>query len=168
MPARKTLLIVYHSLTGGTQQMAEAAHRAAAAEGGDALEVRLLTAAQAGPADVLAADGFLFGTPENLASMSGQLKDFFDRTYYAALEQLNGRPYGSMVCAGSDGHNAARQLERIATGWRLRPISDPLIVCTHAQTPQAILAAKRIPPQDLARCANLGQALAAGLALGVF
>lgn len=168
MAACKTLLIVYHSQTGGTHQMAEAARLAAAAEGGDALDVRLLAAAEAGPADVLAADGFLFGTPENLAAMSGQLKDFFDRTYYAALDQLNGRPYACMVCAGSDGHNAARQLERIATGWRLRPIAEPLIVCTHAQTPQAILAAKRIPPEDLARCASLGQAMAAGLAMGVF
>jgi len=73
-----------------------------------------------------------------------------------------------MICAGSDGHGAARQLARIATGWRLRPVADPLIVLTHAQTPEAILAAKTIPPADLASCSNLGTALATGLALGVF
>jgi multimeric flavodoxin WrbA len=162
----KTLLIVQHSMTGGTRQMAEAAARGAAAE--EALQVRLLHAAAAGPADVLAADGYLFATPENLATMSGVMKDFFDRCYYAALDRLNGRPYASMVCAGSDGSGAARQLERIATGWRLKMAAPALIVCTHAQTPEAILAPKRIGAADLQRCEEIGAALAGGLALGVF
>ena len=46
------------------------------------------------------------------------MKDFFDRTYYAVLDGINGRPYAALICAGSDGQNAARQIERIATGWR--------------------------------------------------
>ena len=166
MTASRTLLIVYHSMTAGTRQMAEAACAGAAAEGG--VTVRLLHAAQAGGDDVLAADGYLFATPENLAAISGQLKDFFDRSYYAALDQINGRPYASLVCAGSDGSNAARQIARIATGWRLQAVAEPLIVCTHAQTPQAILAPKQLGAPDLERCRALGQALAAGLALGVF
>ena len=173
----KTLLIVYHSMTGGTRQMAEAAAAAARAEAaadpsGPALQaqvqVKLLRAEQAGPEQLLAADGYLFATAENLAAIAGLMKDFFDRCYYPALDQLNGRPYAAMVCAGSDGHNAARQLQRIATGWRLAEVAPPLIVCTHAQTPEAILAPKQIGPEDLRRCAELGAALAAGLALGVF
>lgn len=166
MSTSKTLLIVYHSMTGGTHQMAEAVRAGAAAEGG--VSVRLLHAAQAGPRDVLASDGLVFATPENLAAISGQLKDFFDRSYYAVLNRINGRPYACLVCAGSDGHNAARQLERIATGWRLKPVAEPLIVCTHAQTPEAILAPKQIGEDDLAACRALGESLAAGLALGVF
>jgi multimeric flavodoxin WrbA len=160
------LLIVYHSLTGGTRQMAEAA--AAAAMGETGVAVRLLPAPQAGPADVLAADGYIFATPETLASIAGLMKDFFDRTYYPALDRIAGRPYAALICAGSDGQNAARQLARIALGWRLRPVAEPLIVCTRAQTPEAILAPKTIPPADLARCADLGAALAAGLAAGIF
>lgn len=162
----KTLLIVYHSMTGGTRQMAEAALAGAAEEGG--VTVRLLHAAQAGPDDVLAADGYLFATPENLAAISGQLKDFFDRCYYPALDRINGRPYACLICAGSDGQNAVRQIERIATGWRLKPVAEPIIVCTHAQTPEAILAPKQIGAEALERCRALGQALATGLALGVF
>lgn len=162
----RTMLIVFHSLTGGTRQMAEAAARGAAAQAG--AQVRFLEASKAGAADVLQADGYLFATPENLAAMAGMMKDFFDRTYYAALDRIGGRPYAIMVCAGSDGQNAVRQIERIATGWRLRPIADPIIVCTHAQTPEAIFAAKTIPPPDLGRCEELGAALAAGLALGIF
>ena len=162
----KTLLIVYHSFTGGTRQMAEAAARAAGSEEG--VTVRLLCAPDAGPADVLAADGYLFAAPENLAALAGLMKDFFDRCYYPVLGQANGRPYAAMICAGSDGSNALRQLERIATGWRLKQIAPSLIVCTHAQTPERILASKIIGADDLARCAELGAGLAAGLAAGVF
>ena len=161
-----SLLIVFHSQTGGTQAMAEAAARGAAAE--PALQVRLLHAADAGPADVLGADGYIFAAPEYLAAMAGVVKDFFDRSYYAALDRIAGRPYATLVCAGSDGQNAARQIERIATGWRLRSVAEPLIVCTHAQTPEAILARKHIGPADLQRCSDLGAALAGGLALGIF
>src|SRR3712207_4652920 len=162
----KALLIVFHSVTGGIRQMAEAAARGAAAEADVA--VRLLPASQAQPSDVLTADGYIFGTPENLAAVSGLMKDFFDRTYYPVLERINGRPYATLICAGSDGHNAARQIERIATGWRLKPIADPLIVCTHAQTPEAVLAPKVIGPDDLKRCEELGAALAAGMSIGMF
>jgi len=162
----KTLLIVHHSLTGGTRQMAEAAAHAAANEPN--LATRLLTAAQATPDDVLNADGYVFATPENLATMAGVMKDFFDRCYYLALDRINGRPYATMICAGTDGHNTARQIARIVTGWRLRAVADPLIVCTRAQTPEAILAPKVIAEDDLARCAELGAAMAAGLAEGIF
>ncbi|MEQ6307248.1 flavodoxin family protein [Delftia acidovorans] len=167
MNASKTLLIVYHSMTGGTRQMAEAARDGAAAEG-QGVQVSLLHASEAGPDDVLSADGYLFATPENLAAISGQLKDFFDRSYYAALDHLNGRPYASLICAGSDGQNAARQIARIATGWRLKPVAEPLIICTHAQTTEAILAPKRIAAAELEQCRALGEAMGAGLALGVF
>ena len=162
----KTLLIVFHSRTGGVGQMAAAAARGAATEQG--VRTRLLAATQAEPDDVLQADGFLFAAPENLASMSGPMKDFFDRAYYPVLDRIQGRPYASMVCAGSDGHNAVRQIARIATGWRLREVAEPIIVCTHAQTADAILAPKHIAAAELERCRALGAALAAGLALGVF
>lgn len=162
----KSQLIVYHTMTGGILQMARAAAAGAAQEAG--VMVTMLSASESGPAHVLAADGFIFATPENLASMAGALKDFFDRSYYAVLDRVNGRPYASLVCAGSDGSNAARQIQRIATGWRLRSVAEPLIVCTHAQTPEDLLRAKQIAATDLERCAALGATMASGLALGVF
>ena len=162
----KTLLIVFHSMTGGTRQMAEAAANGAASE--PEIRVRLLRAQDASPADVLEADGYLFAAPENLGAMSGMMKDFFDRTYYAAVNRIAGRPYAVLVCAGSDGENAAGQIQRIATGWRLKPIAAPLIVCTHAQTPEAILFPKEIGAYDRGRCEEAGTTMAAGLALGIF
>jgi multimeric flavodoxin WrbA len=162
----KTLLIVFHSLTGGTAQMAKAAADGAA--GAPDVVVRLIVAGDAVADDVLAADGYIFATPENLAAIAGRMKDFFDRTYYPALDRINGRPYASLICAGSDGENAARQIARIATGWRLRAVAEAVIVCTHAQTPEAILAPKTIAQADLQRCRDLGAGFAAGLAAGIF
>jgi len=158
------LLIIYHSRTGGSQQMAQAAYDAARQE----TDTILKPADQAGPDDILAADGYLFCAPENLAALSGVMKDFFDRCYYPVLGRIEGRPYAQMICAGSDGENAMRQTARIAQGWRLRPVQEALIICTHAQTPEAILAPKTIPDDQLAKCRDLGQALAAGLAMGLF
>jgi multimeric flavodoxin WrbA len=166
MSIMKQLLIVYHSHTGGAAQMARAA--AAGAGGVEGINVRLLAAPAAGPQDLLESNGFLFVCPENLAAIAGLMKDFFDRSYYAVLEQLNGRPYATLICAGSDGSNAARQIERIATGWRLREIAPPLIVCTHAQTSEQILRPKQIGAADLARCQEMGATIAAGLALGIY
>ncbi len=162
-----SLLIVYHSETGGTQQMAGAAAQGAI-ESEPRVRTRLVHADVAGADDLLAADGYLFATPENLAAICGVVKHFFDRTYYAVLDRLVGRAYGAMVCAGSDGANAARQLERIAAGWRLRAIAPPLIVCTHAQTTEEILRPKRIGEHDLDRCRELGATIAGGLGLGIF
>ena len=158
------LLIVYHSRTGGSQQMAQAAREAAAAEA----DTRLLRAAEASPDDLLEAAGYLFVAPENLAALSGEMKEFFDRCYYPVLGRIEGRPYAQMICAGSDGEGAARQLARIAKGWRLREVQPPLIVCTHAQDERAILADKTIPRAELDTCRELGQALAAGIAMGAF
>ena len=146
--------------------MAEAVLRGATSE--STIEAQLLRAPDARPEDVLQANGYVFVTPENLAAIAGMMKDFFDRTYYAALDRIAGRPYATLVCAGSDGQNAVRQIERICTGWRLKPVCEPIIVCTHAQTPEAILAPKTIDAEDLRRCEETGAAIAAGLALGVF
>ncbi len=162
----KKLLIVFNTMTGGTEQMAHAAADGAAFE--QEIRINLIHASKTGATEVLEADGYIFATPENLAAMSGLMKDFFDRTYYAVLGRITGRPYATLICAGSDGENAARQIARIATGWRLKPIASPLIICTHAQTPEAILASKTIHPEDLERCREIGATIAAGLALGIY
>lgn len=162
----KHLLIIWHSVTGGSAQMAQAAAAGAAQE--PAIATRLVPARAAEPADVLEASALMFVAPENLAAISGLMKDFFDRCYYPLLGRIEGRAYASLICAGSDGENAARQIARIATGWRLREVAPPLIIRTNAQTAEAILAPKTINGADLARCEEAGLSLAAGLALGIF
>lgn len=166
----KKLLIAWCSTTGGTRQMAEAAERGAREALGpeDAVQVRRLPAAQAGPADVLESSGLVLAMPEHLGSMAGPMKDFLDRIYYPCLERVNGRPWVLLVCAGSDGAGTIRQAERIATGLRLKRVAEPVLVITHAQTPEAILAPKTIGEADLARCARAGALLAAGVSAGIF
>jgi len=162
----KRLLIVYHSMTGAAEQLAAAA--AAGARDEPEVETQFVRAAGAGVDDVLAAHGYLFATPENLATMAGLMKDFFDRVYYPALDRVNGRPYATIIAAGTDGTGAARQVQRIATGLRLREVAPPLVVRNGAQTPEAILAPKTVPAADLELARELGAALAAGLASGIF
>ena len=162
MSAKPRLLIVWHSRTGASEALARAA-----AEGGGAA-AWLVTAAEATPEMLLAADGYLFCCPENLASMSGLMKEMFDRAYYPVLGRIEGRPYATIIAAGSDGEGAQRQIDRIATGWRLRRVAEPLIVNLAAQTPEAIAAPKQVPAAALAEARDIGAALAEGMRLGLF
>jgi len=150
----KTLLIVFH--TGGvkTAKMAEAVERGARGEAG--VNVVVKRCAEAGPDDVLAADGLILGTPENFGYMSGMMKDFLERVFYACEGKVNGRPYALFVGAGQDGSGAATSVERIVTGLRLEKKAEPVI------------GLKELTPDILEQCEQLGAAFAAGLALGVF
>jgi len=118
--------------------------------------------------DLIAAQGYLFVCPENLAAMTGPMKDFFDRCYYPLLGRIEARPYGSIVSAGSDGQNASQQIARIAMGWRLKAVSESVVVNTAAQTPEEILAPKSLSAAQLQRATELGAALAAGIELGIY
>jgi NAD(P)H-dependent FMN reductase len=156
------LLILWHSRTGASRAMAEAA--LAGTEG----RARILPAVEAEPADLLAAKGYLFACPENLGTMSGPMKDLFDRCYYPLLGRIEGRPYASLIAAGSDGQGTQAQLDRIVTGWRLRRVAQPLIAVLGAQSADQILAVKVVPAQVLADCATLGAALSEGIEQGIF
>lgn len=156
------LLIVWHSRTGASAAMA----RAAAEGAGRAAQ--LVTAADAVPNMLLAADGYIFVCPENLGSMSGMMKEMFDRAYYPVLGRIEGRPYATLIAAGSDGEGAQRQIDRIVTGWRLRRVAEPTIINLAAHTPDAIEAQKQISAEALCKCRQIGAALAEGLRLGVF
>lgn len=162
----KKLLIVYHSITGAAKAMAWAVHDGAQSDGG--VVVQLVHAGECSEELLLSADAFVFVCPETLGSMAGLMKDFFDRTYYPVLEQLNGKPCALLVSAGSDGSGAVRQLQRICAGWRLRLVADPLIVCTYAQTQAEILAPKILGQTQLQPCHDLGVAMSAGLAMGLY
>lgn len=156
------LLIIWHSRTGAAASMAAAAAQGAGAAG-------WLVAAEAATADMLlAADGYIFACPENLGTMSGLMKEMFDRAYYPVLGRIAGRPYATLIAAGSDGEGAQRQIDRIVTGWRLRRVAEPLIVNLAAQTPEAIAAPKQVPLKPLNQCREIGAALAEGLRLGLF
>lgn len=164
----RTLLILFHSQTGGTMAMAHACAQAAREHAGDTVRVRVLKATEANAGHMLSADAVVFATPEYLAAISGAMKTFFDVHYYSLLGNCVGMPYAAMVCAGSDGQNALAQIDRIATGLRLKQIAPPVLVCTHAQKPEAILATKRLEHPQLVPCRELGATLGAALAIGIY
>ena len=152
----KHLLIVFHSKTGNTRQLANAVIDGASSDDVGGVEVRVLRAADAGPGDLLWADGLLLGTPENFGYLSGALKDFLDRTFYEVEGKLTPLPYAMFVSAGNDGTGAVRAMERIANGYPFLAVQAPLIA---RGTPT---------PEDLDSCRELGQAMAMGLEMGIF
>ncbi|MBX7531299.1 NAD(P)H-dependent oxidoreductase [Qipengyuania sp. 1XM1-15A] len=156
------LLIAWHSRTGTSEALAKAALEGA----GDLAE--MIEASEVREEHVLAARGYLFVCPENLATMSGMMKEMFDRLYYPVLGKIEGRAYATIIAAGSDGEGAQRQLDRIATGWRLKRVADPVIVNTDAQTPEEILAPKTVSDRELQLAREMGEGLAQGLYAGIF
>jgi multimeric flavodoxin WrbA len=152
----RNLLIVYHTKTGNTGTLAQAVLAGATDPLVEGVEVRLQRAATSGPDDLRWADGLLLGTPENFGYMSGALKDFFDRTYYEVEGELRPLPYAIFVSAGNDGTGAVREIRRIGTGYRFQEVQEPVIV-------------RGIPDAAaLAKCRELGLALAAGLEAGIW
>lgn len=150
----KKLLIVYHSQGGGTQKMADAVLAGAREE--SSVETRRVLALEAGLDDLLWADALILGTPENFGYMSGALKDFFDRTFYPAQGKVDQLPYAVFIKCGNDGSGALFNIERIAKGYPLRKVADPIV--HQGDLDDAVLE----------QCTELGQTLAAGLALGIF
>jgi NAD(P)H-dependent FMN reductase len=115
------------------------------------VEVRVVPALTAGAADVLAADGYLLGTPANIGYMSGALKHFFDGIYYPCLEATQRRPYGLYVHGASDTTGAVRAVEAIASGLGWQKVRPPVCVTGRPAT------------ADLDACWELGAILAAEL-----
>lgn len=152
----KHLLIVYHTKTGNTGRLAAAAHRGATGEAVGDVAVRCLTAGEAGPADLLWADAVMLGTPENFGYMSGALKDFLDRTFYEVEGKLQPLPCAIFISAGNDGTGALTSIRRIVKGYPLREVQE------------AVIARGAVTGEDLARCEELGTALAVGLEAGIF
>lgn len=169
--ATKHLLIVFHSQSGNTERLVHAAVEGAGEER-EAVQTRVLRAAAADVADLHWADAVLFGTPENFGFMSGMLKDFFDRTYYRARGRIRTLPYAVLVSAGNDGTGAVRQIERIARGYPLRKIAEPVIATSGVteEMRSADYEGSRVSVTgaqlELAR--ELGRTMAAGLAYGIF
>ncbi len=150
----KHLLVLYHSQSGRTARLAQAVVEGACREDGIAVTAR--RALEAGAAEWLAADAVVFGSPENFGSLSGGMKDYFDRSYYAVLDRCAGMPYAQFISAGNDGSGAVRQMDRILTGCAMKKVAEPLVVRGEPDT------------AALQACRELGQAVAAGLVLGIF
>lgn len=152
----KKLLILAHAPSANTQALVDAALKGARHPDIQQVEAHWLPPLQAGPDDAMAADAILLGTTENLGTMSGALKDFFDRCYYPLLEQKQGLPCALYIRAGQDGTGTRRAVESIVTGLRWKWVQAPLILRGPWQA------------EFLQQTEDLALTLAAGLDTGVF
>jgi len=152
----KQLLIVFHTQSGSTSQMADAVIAGANSDEVDDVEVRVKSALEAGADDLLWCDGFLLGTPENFGYMSGAMKYFLDRVFYPCEGKVNGKPYALFIRAGNDGSGAISSMHRILSGLAVREVQEPVLIAGEFDTAR------------LAECEELGLTLAAGLEAGVF
>lgn len=149
------LLIVAHAPSPNTQRLREAAARGARHPDVEAVEVVVKPPLEASPEDVRACDAILLGTTENLGTMSGALKDFFDRSYYPVLEEKQGLPCALFVRAGHDGTGTRRAVESIITGLCWKWVQAPLILRGEWQE------------GFVDQVEELGMAMAAGLDAGI-
>ncbi len=155
-PSTKHLLVVAHAPSANTQRLCDAVVEGARHPDISGVEVRVKPPLEAGPEDVLPADGIILGTTENLGYMSGALKDFFDRTYYAVIEEKQALPYALYIRAGHDGTGTRRGIESIVTGLRWKAIREPLICRGDWQE------------NFVEECRDLGMLMAAGLEANIF
>src|SRR5215471_5879669 len=147
-----TLLHVHHTTSPATHALHVAAQSGATDPQIEGVDVVTVAALEATAHHVLAADGYMLGTPANLGYMSGALKHFFDGIYYPCLEATKRRPYGLYVHGGSDTGGAVRAVESITTGLGWRPVR-PAVTVTGSPG-----------KADLEACWELGALLAAEIA----
>lgn len=152
----KNLLIVYHSKSGKTMKMADAVYAGATDPDVGDVEVSKVPTFEATAEDLLRADGLILGTPENFGYMSGQMKDFFDRTFYEVEGKISPLPYAIFIGAGNDGTGALTAIRRIAKGYPFIEVQEPVLVRGDLTDP------------DLEQCRELGLALAVGIEAGIY
>jgi multimeric flavodoxin WrbA len=148
-----TLLVIQHTTSPALHAMYDAVISGATDDRIAGVEVVARAALTAAASDVLAADGYVLGTPANLGYMSGALKHFFDQIYYPCLEATTRRPYGVYVHGNNDTTGALTAIEKIVTGLQWQRAQQPVVVLG--------------PPTkaDLDACWELGASMAAGLIL---
>ena len=145
------LLIVHHTPSPYCQAMFEAVISGATDPEIDGVEVVRRPALSVSASDVLAADGYLLGSPANLGSISGALKHAFDQSYYQILDSTRGRPFGLYLHGNEGTEGAERAVDSITTGLGWAKAADYVVVSGKPEK------------ADLERCWELGATVAAGL-----
>jgi hypothetical protein len=126
-PLVPRLLVVHHTTSPALEAMLQAAVSGARDPELGGIEVALSPALTASAPEVLAADGFLLGTPANIGYMSGALKHFFDQVYYPCLHAKKGAPYGLYVHGASDTTGAVRAVAAITAGLGWAEVAVPVV-----------------------------------------
>ena len=154
--SNKHLLIVFHSQSGSTTRMADAVIRGAQSSDIEGVEVRVKSALEANGDDLLWADAFIIGSPENFGYMSGAVKYFLDRSYYECEGKIDGKAFALFIRAGNDGSGAISSIRRILTGLAVKEVQEPVLIVGE------------FDESRLTQCEELGLTIAAGLEAGIY
>ena len=147
----KTLLIVHHTPSPYMQEMFEAVLSGATDPEIEGVQVVRRPALTCSPADMLAADGYLLGSPANLGYISGALKHAFDTAYYQILDSTRGRPFGLYLHGNEGTEGAERAVDAITAGLGWERVAETVVV------------SGKPTKADLEACWNLGGSVAAQL-----
>ena len=139
------LLIVYHSQSGNTEEMAKAVYEGALSA---KATVSLKKAAEATSDDFLGCDAVILGSPNYFSYMAGAVKDFFDRTFYALKDKVNDKPYALFGSHGTGGTKALDSLDRLCDNLKLKKAAEN------------VAALRKASPEVLEECKELGGKLA--------
>ncbi|MBA7484538.1 MAG: flavodoxin [Dehalococcoidia bacterium] len=140
------VLIVYHSQTGNTEEMARAVAEGARSVAGT--DVVLKRAFDANADDLIGCNAVAFGTPTNFAYISGGLKDFFDRSLIQCQDKTTDKPYCTFTSSGMGKRKALDVLDGICSAYKLKKADE------------GIMAPGKATPEILAELRQMGKKLA--------
>jgi multimeric flavodoxin WrbA len=147
----RTLLIVHHTPSPHCQEMLEAVLAGATDPEIEGVDVVRRPALTVSPVEMLAADGYLLGSPANLGYISGALKHAFDGAYYQLLDATQGRPFGLYLHGNEGTEGAQRAVDAITTGLGWTKAAEYVVV------------SGKPSKADVEACWNLGATVAAQL-----
>ena len=104
------IMVIYYSRTGNTRKMADLVAEGAGQDGSH--QVQLVPAQDVDSVDLLAIDGFAFGSPDYYTYVAGHLKVVFDGLL-RNKPQLKNKPFVAFVSHGGGG-GAIKSLESLA------------------------------------------------------
>jgi len=140
------VLVIYHSQTGNTEEMAKAVSEGVSSIAG--AEAVLKKAMDANVQDLFDCDAFAFGTPTYGGYMAGMVKDFFDRIAFGWVGQGQPKPFACFGSAGGDTHEGIASIEALATAMQLQKTAD------------SVKATMKASPEVIEQCKTLGKTLA--------
>jgi len=142
-----SVLIAYHSFTGKTKSLAEAAAEGARNAGA---EVQLSHVKDVSVDAVAAADVLLIATPQTFGTPAGETKELLERLWMGKDQLQAGKGFASIVCHASEPAGTSGLFAKLPGYFGFDAIGEPLLVsaeqvedgCTQARELGAAVASR--------------------------
>ena len=145
------LLIIYHSHTGNTEEMAQAVSEGAVSSGAT---VVLKKVAEVTDSDLINCNAVVFGTPTNFGYMAGVMKEFFDRIWLTIGDKPANKPYCAFTSKGGGEKHALDSIDDVCNSFnRHKELNFTKVF-------EGIVAIRKPTPDVLEECQQLGRKMA--------